>query len=587
MRLTFFNSVSFIRLACISGFAICSANTNQLALAQTTPPPPPIDAGALQQGLEKQLPLPSPLPLPEPSRPDIGKPKDSKAKEVRVDVKRFELEGVKTIPEEKVQAILTPYLNQSLTFDDLQKICDLIMEFYNANGFKVQATLPPQKITNGIVRILVTEAKLSKIIIDTPKGPTRMSKETVEAYFTEANPLGDPLNVRALERASLILNETPGVVVASQFQPGENTGDTAMRVDVADGPLFAGKAEANNYGSRSTGQAQGVVALSLNNPSGIGDQFAINGIYSEGSQYIQGAYSLPVNRDGLRLGLAGTYLNYKNVSNYGYPNGGYGDAWTTGINLAYPLIRRQGTNANASLAYDIKSYMNKSMLTNTVISAYDINNLTASLSGNHYDGFGGGGITAGSVAVVLGNLSISPTSGPNFGLYTPTNFTKFTFSANRNQQLSTQTGTSLYVGISGQLASVNLNSAEQFYLGGPYGVRAYPTAQGGGSQGGLGTIELRQQLPYNIQGSIFFDAGVVQQYKNPYPNWQGLTNANNTYWLKGTGIGAKWNYAGWNLGAMVAWQVGQNPLYSYTGQKVLVDGTNTNPRGWITASYQF
>ena len=41
------------------------------------------------------------------------------------------------------------------------------------------------------------------------------------------------------------------------------------------------------------------------------------------------------------------------------------------------------------------------------------------------------------------------------------------------------------------------------------------------------------------------------------------------------------------LGAMVAWQVGQNPLYSYTGQKVAVDGTTTNPRGWITASYQF
>jgi hemolysin activation/secretion protein len=196
-------------------------------------------------------------------------------------------------------------------------------------------------------------------------------------------------------------------------------------------------------------------------------------------------------------------------------------------------------------------------------------------------------VSAGSMSFVLGNLAISPTSGPNFGQYTPTSFSKFTFSANRNQQLLSDFGTTLYVAVSGQLASVNLNSAEQFYLGGPFGVRAYPTSQAGGSQGGLGTIELRQQLPQNVTGSVFFDAGVVQQYKNPYPNWQGLTNANNTYWLKGAGFGARWSYEGWNVGAMVAWQVGQNPLYTFTGQKVAVDGTTTNPRGWITASYQF
>jgi hypothetical protein len=118
-------------------------------------------------------------------------------------------------------------------------------------------------------------------------------------------------------------------------------------------------------------------------------------------------------------------------------------------------------------------------------------------------------------------------------------------------------------------------------------VRAYPVAQGGGSQGGLGTVELRQKLPQNFIASVFYDAGIVQQFKNTTENWQGLTNANNTYWLQGAGLGLKWAYEGWNLAGMVAWQVGQNPLYSYTGKAVANDGTTTNPRGWITASYQF
>jgi len=229
------------------------------------------------------------------------------------------------------------------------------------------------------------------------------------------------------------------------------------------------------------------------------------------------------------------------------------------------------------------------MLTLDTISAYTINNATIGLSGNHYDSFGGGGISAGSISLVSGALDISPTSVQGFGTFTPSNFTKLTFSGNRNQQITTDGSTTAFVSINGQFASVNLNSAEQIYMGGPYGVRAYPVAQGGGSQGGVATAELRHQFPQRIQASVFFDAGMVQQYKSS-TNYQALkngTNASNTYTLMGAGVGVKWDWQGWNLGAIVAWKVGNNPLYSQNGQAVNTDGTNTNPRGWVTASYQF
>ncbi len=297
---------------------------------------------------------------------------------------------------------------------------------------------------------------------------------------------------------------------------------------------------------------------------------------------------MPVSVDGLRLGVSGTYLNYKNVSNYAQSAGaGYGDAWTTGASLAYPLIREQGTNVNISANYDIKSYMNKNMLTMTTISSYNISNASLGLSGNHYDSFGGGGVSSGSVTAVLGYLNISPTSIAGYGQYTPANFSKFTFSGNRTQQLSEDGATSAYIGVNGQFASTNLNSAEQIYMGGPYAVRAYPVAQGGGAQSGIGTLELRQQFPERITGTLFYDIGVVQQYKFPFLLWKGMTNANNTYSLQGAGFGVKWDWEGWNLGAMVAWQIGKNPLYNSAGQPVNTDGTTTNPRGWFTGSYQF
>jgi hemolysin activation/secretion protein len=463
------------------------------------------------------------------------------------------------------------------------------VNLYRASGFTVQAILPPQKIADGVVRILVTEAKLSSVFVDTPQGATRFNKDKAAEYITYANALGEPLNTKAIERALIILNETPGVMVSSQLEPGQKDGETALRLQLTQPKQwYQGKAEANNYGSRSTGANQGVIALTAINPTGIGDSVSVNAIYSEGSQYVQGAYSMPASPNGLRLGASGTFLNYKNVSSYASSaGGGYGDAWTGGVSAAYPLIRRQGTNVNATFNYDVKSYTNKNLVSLATISAYNINNATIGLSGNHYDSFGGGGITAGSINVVSGTLDISSTSLPGFGAFTPSNFTKLTFSGNRNQQLTAGGATTAFVSVNGQFASVNLNSAEQIYMGGPYGVRAYPVAQGGGSQGGVATAELRHQFPQRVLGSVFFDAGVVQQFKNPYPNWQGQTNANNTYSLMGAGFGVKWDWEGWNLGATVAWKVGNNPLYSQSGQAVNTDGTTTNPRGWITASYQF
>ena len=595
----------------MSQIQILSTRKSLLALAAITliysaPVLAQVDAGALQQGLEKQLPLPSPLALPEPERGVSGPTGQAKEGEVRFTVSSFELEGVKILPEAEVQSLLKAWIGKPVTFEDLQNACDAIAELYRKKGYTVQAILPPQKIANGVVKILITEAKLGKVTVDMPQGPTRFGKERAAEYITYSNRMGDPLNMQNLERAIIILNETPGVLVSSQLEQGEKDGEVDVRLQLTQPNILQGRVEANNYGSRTTGANQGVFALTLNNPAGYGDSISLNGIASEGSQYVQGAYSLPVSPNGLRLGLAGTFLNYKNVSNYAY-NGGTGDAWTTGLSAAYPLVRSQGANLNGTVNYDIKSYNNRNTATNTLTSAYNINNLSAGLSGNFIDGLGYGAINTGSVTLVLGHLDIlginqSAYQGAsnNYGMFyvpntnpaifqpiTPSNFFKTTFSGSRTQELVEDGKTNLYTAISGQFASVNLNSAEQFYLGGPYGVRAYPVAQSGGSQGGIFTAELRHKLQEKLTITTFFDAGVVQQYKNMYANWQGATNANNTYSLMGAGLGVKWDYEEWNIAASVAWKVGQNPLYSQTGQPVNTDGTTTQPRGWISGSYNF
>ena len=213
----FFISFCHSKNTCIA-LAVISLSVSAQVFAQ-------VDAGALQQNLEKQLPLPSPLSLPEPSSKEGARSGEARKDELTFQVKQFVLEGISILPEASIQEVLKPWVGRAVNFDDLQKACDAVVDFYRKSGFTVQAILPPQKIANGVVKILVTEAKLSSVIVDTPNGPTRFSKESAAEYITYANPLGQPLNTQAVERALIILNETPGVMVSTQLEPGERWGD--------------------------------------------------------------------------------------------------------------------------------------------------------------------------------------------------------------------------------------------------------------------------------------------------------------------------------------------------------------------------
>jgi hemolysin activation/secretion protein len=552
-----------------------------------------IDAGALQQNLQRQVPSTSPLNLPTPTAPRAAP--EAKPDQATLIVKRFDLQGVQLLSAESIQEALQPWRDRPVTFDDLQKACEAIEALYRKRGYIVQAILPQQKIADGILIIQVIEAKLGAVIVDEAGQGIRFGKDRTRNYVLSANQIGKPLDTQAIARSVIILNEVPGVSVTSALEAGANEGETNLRVNLTETGLFTARAEANNYGSRSTGSAQASVSAGLNNPLRFGDQLSANGIYSEGSQFTQASYNFPVAANGLRAGVSANYLGYKNIGDYAL-NGGYGSASVLSANAAYPWLRSEGANVNLTAQFDNKTYLNKNILTDAVISNYQINSLNLGVSGNVYDGFFAGGVTNASLNLVLGQISALGASPTNFGQFqdetgklsriTPSSYQKLTFSVNRVQTIVPER-TRLLLNFSGQLASANLNSAEQFYLGGPYAVRAYPVAQGGGSQGALGSIELQHALYPGLMGVAFFDAGLVQQFVNPYYNWQGQTNANNVYSLMGTGVGFRYGYQSVTLAALVAWKVGNNPLYSQAGIPVNTDNTNTNPRGWLTASYQF
>ena len=161
-------------------------------------------------------------------------------------------------------------------------------------------------------------------------------------------------------------------------------------------------------------------------------------------------------------------------------------------------------------------------------------------------------------------------------------YQKLGYSLARLQRISDQS--TLWLSLSGQRASKNLDSSEKFSLGGPSGVRAYPLMEGSGDDGWLATLEARYNLTPDLQLSVFYDHGTITQSHNP--DYTGAPLLNQTS-LKGAGLGLSWSQPGsFTLRAVWARRIGDNPLASAT-TGADGDGSLNLNRFWLSAIVYF
>lgn len=150
---------------------------------------------------------------------------------------------------------------------------------------------------------------------------------------------------------------------------------------------------------------------------------------------------------------------------------------------------------------------------------------------------------------------------------------------------------SLFARAYGQWANKNLDSSEDFALGGPYGVRGWPVGDGRGDMGVLGTVELRYDAPIPdtlgaLQLAGFVDAGHI--WVNKDPNGVAATNACgcNDYSLASAGVSARWTRENLSLSATYARGLGDNPgRSSITGENA--DGGTSHQQFWLSGAIRF
>lgn len=544
------------------------------------------DAGVLQRQLQDQI---------ERSRPEVQEHKVEKPIEQievdpnaqKIELSGYQFKGNTLFSEAKLQEIVAPWKNRLLTIPQLQEVTVAIQEAYSKEFKIAQANVPPQEIQDGVLLIEITEAKLGEVHVESGNADKslRFSAERAKNYVVINNPRGEFVDTSKIYRSVSLLNELPGVGVSSRYQSGSEAGSSDIRLTLRDKPRFGANLALSNYGSSGTGEAQAIANLKLNSPLNIGDAIRVDAIQSQGSSYIQGAYTLPIGFDGLTIGVQSSYLSYKTISEWA---GSEGDASTFGINASYALTRMPGKQSNLRIGLETRAYKNEQSTSHQVLSEYDISALTAGLNGSFAD-------TSSSyvnwgVIATIGNVDIkdaAQATQDSTTAKTEGSYQKLSFNISRLQDLSIWENTNWVVSAYGQLASKNLNSSEQLYLGGPYAVRAYPVSQGGGSEGAILSSEVQHFISENWLAGAFVDVGVIEQYKNLYSNWAGQTHADNLYTLAATGLSLKYTYKNFSLTGTGAYRVGENPLYNFSGKKLNVDNDYKDVQFWVRASLDF
>ena len=540
------------------------------AYAQTTP-----DAGALRQQIERQI----PQALPGEKKPLTALPPEYKpAPGLTLTVKQFRFDGNTLLTAEQLAPVLVSFLNRPLDFAGLQQATAAVSEAYRAAGWLVRVYLPRQDITDGIVTLQIVEGIFGKTRLEGVP-PSRLTAGRAEATIAAAQPAGQPLNANALDRAMLLLDDLPGVAVSGNLAAGSGQAETDLVLQMTDEQLLSGEAGLDNTGSRATGSERITANAFLNSPLKLGDQLAANLIHSQGSDYARLAYTLPVGHDGLRIGVNTSRLDYDVITPEFKAANINGNSTSWGFDAQYPLIRSRTHNLYLSAAFDDKNFDNKDI--NGTTTRYGVRNVTLGLLGNQFDKWGGGGASFASLNVTRGDIDLGALD-PNENVALEGSFTKLRYALSRQQALTADW--SLYALLTGQFANKNLDSSEKFYLGGANGVRAYPSNEGGGSEGTMLNVEVRWRAMNNLVVAGFYDWGSVAINKN---NGFAGAPALNRYDLDGIGVSVAWTGPlDITLKATYAHRLGDNPSRDATTGKDQ-DGSLDKNRFWLTASLPF
>lgn len=391
-----------------------------------------------------------------------------------------------------------------MTIGQIQEVAAAVTERYRQAGFILaQAFIPAQEVDDGVVVIEVFEGNLGQVVF---QGNEIYRDAVLAAPFDDL--IDAPVTADGIETAILRTSDYPGITVFGVFQPGTEVGETDLIVRVQNERSWQASLRADNYGTRFTGQYRVFADVQWNNPMGVGDRFyaaLLRQFDPTNGRFWKLEYERPIGDPGLTVGLSGQ-RNPFDVA--GSTPGLAGESEIFRLFSRHSLVRSRQQNVSGIVTW--RRANAETTLFDTTVGEDALSVLEYELDFDSIDSrtrglnlgalgitiglgdlLGGVGDTKADEFFAANNRCPSRTGGS--GDCATNDFFKAYGSYSRLQKLAEDV--SLLLRTEGQWSPSLLTSLEQFNIGGPASVRAYPVSEALFDSGVFGSLELTVNAP--------------------------------------------------------------------------------------------
>lgn len=516
----------------------------------------------------------SKVETPEEETPSLNIPESEK-----VLVKDFIIDGQDVYPEDRLKALLADKKGKKLSFKDIQAGADRITRYFREKGYIVAKTyIPPQDVTAGVVHYRVEIGRFDRPAIT---NKTNIRDSAIEKQ-AQAVKEGEYVTRDKLERAVWLVSDMAGADARVALSKGSQPGTVKLDMTVEPYVGKHGLISADNYGSRAMGYNEYSLDYDFWNPARNGDHLMASISTTGRHMFNWGAnYITPLAKDGLKLTVGYNVFSYDMGDEWAMYKG-VGTSRVTSLGLDYAIRRSRRHNLYTGIRFEHSEIKDEYRAFDATYGDKNGNALVFSLYGDDQDT---AGMTDWRVDWKLGHINNKAFHSDN--LYarwmagdpdTNGDYSKIRGRIERHQNINNRSY--LLLSAYGQYAFTPLDSSEHFSLGGPYGVKAYPTSEGSGDSGYITRAEYRWLIPVEahdqqLQLAFYAEHGGVWIDRNG-----GNSGSKNHRNLQGLGVGIIWQrWQDWFIRADYAWKLG--------GEDPASDTSHNNGRFWIRGGFYF
>jgi hemolysin activation/secretion protein len=408
-------------------------------------------------------------------------------------VKKIVTDVSEILSDAEIAAVTAKYEGRSVDIQDLYRALQEINDLYTQKGFiTAKAVLPPQKVTDGIVRVKLVEAHFGELLLEG-------NEHTRDAYILKrlSQQSGDLVNMSILEKDLFYFNRTNDIQLKAELKPGQAFGLTDCVLKVAEPSHSQATLFSDNEGSTNTGRYRLGLSWVDNSLTGNRDFLSISPVGTEGTLAGSVSYNRPVTGKGTSLGFSYSKNQSSVISGPFDSLDIQSDETDSGLNLNHPFQVKPNFKMDG-----IASLFHKKAQTDfsgATLIDYEVNTVSLGIALQNIDP---AGFWYHRYELTRGDSDIGAA------------FYRFNLTAVRQQKIK-KDGLLIYR-VTGQLSNNHLlPSTEQFSIGGINTVRGYATGTLSGDQGYNLSIEYDFPIQsfHRTKGFGFIDHGGAFPFK--------------------------------------------------------------------------